>query len=73
MNTFPTIHSCAELIGFIDEIGFLPLLDMGVTGWSANAVLAPDCCYVMQPDGTWDWPLWEWKGSIIKESGCAYG
>ena len=42
-------HSCPELIDYINEIGFLPLLSMG------------------------EWPLWEWKGSILQESGCAYG
>lgn len=25
------------------------------------------------PDGGWKWPLWEWKGAILQESGCAYG
>lgn len=32
-----------------------------------------DCQYTRLPDGGWEWPLWEWKGSILQESGCAYG
>ncbi len=67
------IHSCPELMDYIDKVGFLPLLDMGIGEWSAEAVLDEDCQYVALPDGGWEWPLWEWKGDIIRESGCAYG
>ena len=66
-------HSCPELMDYIDKVGFLPLLDMGIGQWSAEAVLDEDCQYVVLPDGGWEWPLWEWKGDIIRESGCAYG
>ena len=58
---------------YISEVGFLPLLNMGIGEWSAEAVLDEDCQYVVLPDGGWEWPLWEWKGDIIRESGCAYG
>ena len=67
------IHSCPELMDYIDKVGFLPLLNMGIGEWSAEAVLDEDCQYVVLPDGGWEWPLWEWKGDIIRESGCAYG
>ena len=67
------IHSCPELIDYINEIGFLPLLPMGITGWSADEVVDEDCQYKSLPEGGWEWPLWEWKGSILQESGCAYG
>ena len=67
------IHSSPELMDYIDKVGFLPLLDMGIGQWSAEAVLDEDCQYVVLPDGGWEWPLWEWKGDIIRESGCAYG
>ena len=66
-------HSCPELIDYINEIGFLPLLNMGIAGWSAEEVVNEDCQYNRLPDGGWEWPLWEWKGSILQESGCAYG
>lgn len=66
-------HSCPELIDYINEIGFLPLLSMGIPGWSAEEVVDEDCQYNRLPDGGWEWPLWEWKGSILQESGCAYG
>ena len=67
------IHSCPELMDYINKVGFLPLLNMGIGEWSAEAVLDEDCQYVVLPDGGWEWPLWEWKGDIIRESGCAYG
>ncbi len=67
------INSCAELITYIEEVGFLPLLDMGLGSWSAEAVVDEECRYTVLPDGGWEWPLWEWKGTVIRESGCAYG
>ena len=67
------IHNCSGLIEYINEIGFLPLLRMGLSGWSAEEAVDEECRYVTLPDGGWEWPLWEWKGNIIRESGCAYG
>ena len=67
------IHSCQELIGYISRVGFLPLLPMGVAGWSADEMVDEDCKYTKLPDGGWEWPLWEWKGPILQECGCAYG
>ena len=67
------IHTCAQLIEFVDQIGFLPLLRMGVQGWSAQEQVDDDSQYTSLPDGGWEWPLWQWKGDVIKECGCAYG
>ncbi len=67
------IHNAAQLISLIDQLGFLPLLDMGIGDWSAEARVSPDCHYTYTDDGSFYWPLWEWKGDVIKESGCAYG
>ncbi len=57
----------------INEIGFVPLLDSGIEGFSADAIVADDCSYVKLPDGGWDWPLWKWKGEIVTGMPCAYG
>lgn len=70
---FREIHSCPELMDLIKEVGILPLLNLGVPGWSADDVADEDCKYVVLPDGGYEWPLWEWKGDIIRETGCAYG
>ena len=58
---------------YIHEVGFLPLLESGITGFSADAAVDADCGYVVFPDGGWDWPLWKWKGPIITEGGFVYG
>ena len=73
MSSFPSIGSAAELMGLIDEIGFLPLLDSGIYGFSAEDIVDEDCRYVVFSDGGWDWPLWKWKGQIVTEMPCLYG
>ena len=67
------IYSAAGLTTHIQEVGFLPLLDSGVRGFSAEEVVTDDCRYVVFPDGGWDWPLWKWKGPIVTEGHCVYG
>lgn len=66
------IHTCPELAQMVDRLGFLPLLRMGI-GLSAEELADDECQYTVLPDGGWEWPLWEWKGSILRETGCAYG
>jgi hypothetical protein len=67
------IHSCAELMDYIQQVGFLPLLDSGIRGYSAEDVVDEDCRYVVFDDGGWDWPLWKWKGPIVTDGNCVYG
>ena len=67
------LHSCSELIEYVNKVGFLPLLRMGIRGWSAEEAVDEECQYVKLPDGGWEWPLWSWKGAVLRESGCAYG
>ena len=69
----PEIHSEIELMELIQQIGFLPLLDSGIRGFSAEEIADEDCRYVVFPDGGWDWPLWKWKGPVFTESECVYG
>lgn len=72
-NEIKPINSCAELIECVRELGFLPLLQSGVAGYSAEEMVDDDCRYVTFPDGGWDWPLWKWKGSAISDGHCVYG
>ena len=67
------VHSEIQLMELIQEIGFLPLLDSGIRGFSAEDMVDDECRYVMLPDGGWDWPLWKWKGPVVTEGNCVYG
>ena len=67
------IHNATELMGYIQQVGFLPLLYSGILGYSADESVDPDCRYVLLDDGSWDWPLWDWKGPIVTEGDCVYG
>lgn len=57
----------------IAQMGFLPLFDIGVNGFSADALVDDDCRYVILPDGGWEWPLWKWKGPVVTDGNCVYG
>ena len=67
------IDNSADLIELIKEVGFLPLLDSGIKGFSADEMVDEDCRYVVFPDGGWDWPMWKWKGPMVQEGGQVYG
>ena len=67
------IKHCPELIDKIEHLGFLPLLESGIAGFSADAMVAPECRYHLLDDGGWDWPLWNWKGPMVIDGHFAYG
>ena len=71
--TTSDIYNAAQLIERIQQVGFLPLLDSGIPGYSAEEMVTDDCCYVVFSDGGWDWPLWKWKGPIVTDGDCVYG
>lgn len=72
-GALPPIHTCPELMDCISEVGFLPLLESGIHGFNAESLMAEECRYTQFDDGSWEWPLWEWKGSVVREGGCVYG
>ena len=67
------IHTFQDLLSAISQTGFLPLLDSGVRGFSAEELADSDCRYVVLADGGWDWPLWKWKGPALADGNCVYG
>lgn len=67
------ITECPQLMDLISDIGFLPLLESGIAGFSANDFVVPSCRYRVLDDGGWEWPLWEWKGPMVTDGGYAYG
>ena len=70
---FEEIHNIGQLMELIDRVGLLPLLNSGISGFSAEDMVDEECRYVTFPDGGWEWPLWEWKGSVITDGGYIYG
>jgi hypothetical protein len=64
------IHSCPELMECIRQVGFLPLLESGIQGYAAESLMAEECRFTQFPDGSWEWPLWQWKGSVASISLC---
>ena len=67
------IHTCAQLIETVQQLGFLPLLNSGIDGFSADDMVDEECRYVVFPDGGWDWPMWKWKGTVVTDGNCMYG
>ena len=68
---FPEIYSATGMMEQIQKIGFLPLLDSDIEGFSAEDIVAEDCGYIRLPEGGWDWPLWKWKVAIKREQSQA--
>ena len=54
---FPEVYSATGMMELIQQIGFLPLLDSGIEGFSAEDIVTDDCGYVTFPEGGWDWSL----------------
>ena len=65
-----TIQSKQDLLDAIETFGFLPFFAGSVPGFSLEEHVAPALWYSHTSD---TWPVWEWKGPVIRESGCAYG
>lgn len=63
------IGSEEELIEAIEELGFVPFFENEIKGFSLEEHIAPGCWY----GGSDPWEAWDWKGPVIRRSGCAYG
>ena len=64
------IKSKADLRAAIREFGFLPFFENSIGGFSIEEHIAPQCWWNSE---TGAWSAWEWKGPVIRETGCAYG
>lgn len=64
-----TVSSMQELKELIGKMGFVPFFRNEVRGFSLEEHIAPERWY-----GAGDsWDAWEWKGPVIRQTGCAYG
>lgn len=64
------IQSKSDLIELINEYGFLPFFENSIEGFSIEEHITPDCWW---HSDTGEWSAWEWKGPVIRGTGCAYG
>ena len=64
------IQTKTDLINAINEYGFIPFFENSISGFSIEEHIAPDCWWHSE---TGQWSAWEWKGAVIRETGCAYG
>ena len=70
MRTFDDrfrIGSRADLEEAVEEFGFLPYFCNSVPGFSIEEHAAPKIWFTDEPGA------WEWKGPVIRGTGCAYG
>lgn len=62
-----TIQTKEDLIEAVEGCGFLPLFENSIPGFSVEENVEPSIWFGSEPGP------WEWKGPVIRETGCAYG
>ena len=62
-----TIRTMKDLTEAVEALGFLPLFQNSIPGFSVEEDAAPSAWFSEEPG------VWEWKGPVIRETGCAYG
>ena len=62
-----TIYAKEDLEEAVQALGFLPLFANEIPDFSIEEHTVPKAWFSEEPG------VWEWKGSVIRESGCAYG
>ncbi|MEA5050900.1 MAG: hypothetical protein VB021_05440 [Oscillospiraceae bacterium] len=67
-TALPTVSSAGELAALVGDVGFLPAFRNRIHGFSAEECVAPAYWFSGEGEG-----FWEWKGPVIRRSGCAYG
>lgn len=62
------VRTKRDLIDAVQEFGIVPLFENAIPGFSVEEHTVPTAWFDSEQDG-----VWEWKGPVIRESGCAYG
>lgn len=62
------IETKQDLIDAVQTFGFVPLFSNPIPGFSIEEHVAPQVWFNDDNEG-----VWEWKGPVIRESGCVYG
>ena len=63
-----TIRTKQDLADAVEAFGIVPLFRNSIPGFSAEEHTAPEVWFPDEGEG-----IWEWKGPVIRETGCAYG
>lgn len=61
------IRTKEDLCRAVEDCGFLPLFQNEIPGFSVEEHVAPQAWFTDEEG------VWEWKGPVIRETGCAYG
>ena len=64
----PEIHSCPELMQAIQQVGFLPLLDSGIRGYSAEDFVYPVDKH--NREYGWGWSLLTTPEQLLGRDAC---
>ena len=62
-----TIRTEDDLAAAVEEFGFLPFFANSLPGFSVEEHILPELWFTDQTGP------WEWKGPVIRRTGCAYG
>ena len=62
-----TIRTQQDLADAVRTLGIVPLFTNSITGFSVEEHAAHEAWFTDEPG------IWEWKGPVIQETGCAYG
>ncbi len=63
-----TVRRMQDLAAAVERFGIVPLFENSIRGFSVEEHVDPRCWFSGTEDG-----VWEWKGPVIRASGCAYG
>lgn len=61
------IRTKEDLCDAVRRFGIVPLFETYIPGFSVEEHVAPEAWFT-EEEG-----VWEWKGPVIRETGCAYG
>ena len=65
-----TVRTMDDLAEAVETFGIVPLFRSSVPGFSVEEHTVPECWYT---EGSGEWKVWDWKGPVIRQTGCAYG
>ncbi len=61
------VRTQADLEEAVRRLGFVPLFAGSIPGFSVEEHVAPEAWFSSEEG------VWEWKGPVIRNTGCAYG